>query len=135
MLYSAPIWVWIILLIGCEIAMIYGYMKCKAQCNKSFKMFFLFMIVFFPIFILGMIVNRCNALGLIPGSAQNIAEIFPVIMGSVFVIGMVVLGIIHLIQGNIAPAQRNILIFALGLFFVGILMLISIQILDSKGII
>ena len=135
MLYSTPIWVWIILLIGCETGMIYGYMKGKAQCNKPFKMFFLFMIILFPIFILGMIVSRCNALGRIPGSAQNIAEIFPVITGFIFVIGIVVLGIVHLIKGNLAPTQRNILIFALGLFFVGILMLISIQILDSKGII
>ena len=98
-------------------------------------MFFLFMIVLFPIFILGMIVNRCNALGLIPGSAQNIAEIFPVIIGSIFVIGIVVLGIVHLIKGHIAPAQRNLLIFGLGLIFVGILMVVSIQILDSRGII
>lgn len=135
MLYSIPMWAWIVLLISSEIAMIYGYIKCKTQCNTLFKTFFLFMIVFVPITVIGMIVNSCNELELIQGSAQNIVGIFPVIISFIFAIGIVVLGIVNLIKGNLAPAQRNILIFAIGLFFVGILMFVSIQILDSRGII
>lgn len=135
MLYSIPMWAWIVLLISSEIAMIYGYIKCKSQYNKSFKMFFLFMIIFAPITIIGLIINSCNDLGLVQGFAQNIVEIFPVIISFIFAISIVVLGIVNLIKGNLAPIQRNILIFAIGLFFVGIFMFVSIQILDSKGII
>lgn len=117
---SIPLWIRLILLLISEIILIFEFIKNKYKFSKSFKNFFLLMIILIPVAILGMIVNRYNELGLVHGTAQNIANIFPVIIGLFILVGLVTTAIMRLKEGNLTVVHRNVFILGLVCVFLGI---------------
>ncbi len=75
------------------------------------------MIIFIPVAILGMVVNKYNALEVIHGTAQNIANMFPVIIGAFILVGLVTTSIMRLKEGNLTVIHRNIFVLGLVGFF------------------
>ena len=87
-------------------------------------MFFLLMLIIVPVVMIGMIVSRYNSMGLIQGVAQNIANVFPVIIGGVLTFGIVITAIIQVKTRKLADAHRNIFIFGLVVVFLGVFMIL-----------
>lgn len=117
---SIPLCIRLVLLLISETVLIYEFVKNKYKFSKSFKSFFLLMIIFIPVAILGMVVNKYNALGVIHGTAQNIANMFPVIIGAFILVGLVTTSIMRLKEGNLTVIHRNIFVLGLVGVFLGI---------------
>ena len=114
---SIPLWILLVLLLISETVLIYEFVKNKYKFSKSFKSFFLLMIIFIPVAILGMVVNKYNALGVIHGTAQYIANMFPVIIGAFILVGLVTTSIMRLKEGHLTVIHRNIFVLGLVGFF------------------
>lgn len=121
---SIPLWIRLLLLFCSEIIIIFVFIKNKHKYDKAFKMFFLLMLIIVPVVMIGMIVSRYNSMGLIQGVAQNIANVFPVIIGGVLTFGIVITAIIQVKTRKLADAHRNIFIFGLVVVFLGVFMIL-----------
>lgn len=119
---SASLWIRLILLLICETVLVYAFITKKDTFSKSFKTFFLFIMLSVPVVMLGMIVNRFNALGAIRGSAQSVANALPVIIGILILAGLVTVSVMRLKEGNLTVIQRNTIILGLIGVFLGILL-------------
>lgn len=131
---SIPIEIRIILLVVGEILLIYGFIKCKNQENTPFKMICLVLLIFDPIFAIGMIISQCMELGLIQGEIENITRLLPFIFSMVFSLSLLVVAIISLVKGKLTQIQRNMIIFGLLLVFGGVMSFIGITILERFGV-
>lgn len=122
---SIPLWIRIIVLIVCEIVMIYEYAKGKLGNSKPGKSLMMLLIVFDPIFIGVMIFSRCEELGLISLPDLNLSMVLIVI----FVISLLGIAIANVIKGNFPDSQKYMVIGGIAISLLSIIYLVIITVL------
>lgn len=126
---SIPLWIRIIVLIVCEILMIFEYAKGKLENSKSGKSLIMLLIVFDPIFIGIMLFGRCEEFGLVSSPSLNLSIVFIV----AFVLGVWAVAIANVIKGNLPNPQKRMIIGAFIVFLLAIIYGVVITILEKNN--
>lgn len=129
LLNSIPIQIRIITLFICEIILIFFFVKYKQKFNKPFKSFFLLIIVFAPLFIISTILLEFKN-NFIQSVSPNFIEMFPVLIGAIFGIGLIITAIAQLRDGKLPQEQKNGLLMGLFIITFGVLGFFLVEIFE-----